>query len=99
MRIAIVINLTMIMIIMIQIIAILIIMILTMMMITMILIIMIFTRAALEEKRKEGHITPFGQNLRMDVTELDQGGIFSDILIFSKSDNNAQDIFRYFLYL
>jgi len=30
-------------------------------------------RAALEEKRKEGHITPFGQNLRMDVTELDQG--------------------------
>ena len=91
MRIAIVKNLTMIMIIMIQIIAILIIMILTMMMITMILIIMIFTRAALEEKRKEGHITPFGQNLRMDVTELDQGGIFSDILIFSKSDNNAQD--------
>ena len=71
----------------------------TMMMITMILIIMIFTRAALEEKRKEGHITPFGQNLRMDVTELDQGGIFSNILIFSKSDNNAQDIFRYFLYL
>ena len=104
-RIAIVINLTMIMIIMIQIIAILIIMILTMMMITMILIIailtmmmitmiliiMIFTRAALEEKRKEGHITPFGQNLRMDVTELDQGGIFSDIFSVHKSDNNAQD--------
>ena len=35
---------------------------------------MVTTRAALEEKRKEGHITPFGQNLRMDVTELDQGG-------------------------
>ena len=35
---------------------------------------MLTTRAALEEKRKEGHITPFGQNLRMDVTELDQGG-------------------------
>ena len=34
---------------------------------------MILNRAALEEKRKEGHITPFGQNLRMDVTELDQG--------------------------
>ena len=39
---------------------------------TMIIIIIII-RAALEEKRKEGHITPFGQNLRMDVTELDQG--------------------------
>ena len=44
---------------------------------------MILIRAALEEKRKEGHITPFGQNLRMDVTELDQGG--------KGNDNNDQD--------
>ena len=42
------------------------------------LIMMILIRAALEEKRKEGHITPFGQNLRMDVTELDQGGKWND---------------------
>ena len=30
-----------------------------------------FPRAALEAKRNEGNMTPFGQN--MDVTELDHG--------------------------
>ena len=31
-------------------------------------------RAALEAKKRDGNITPFGQNLRLNVTELDHGG-------------------------
>eukprot|EP00090_Calanus_glacialis_P008953 TRINITY_DN17274_c0_g1_i1.p1 TRINITY_DN17274_c0_g1~~TRINITY_DN17274_c0_g1_i1.p1 ORF type:complete len:566 (-),score=77.28 TRINITY_DN17274_c0_g1_i1:155-1852(-) len=30
-------------------------------------------RAALEAKKRDGNITPFGQNLRLNVTELDHG--------------------------
>ena len=31
-------------------------------------------RLALEAKKRDGNITPFGPNLRLNVTELDHGG-------------------------
>ena len=30
-------------------------------------------RAALEARRKEGNITPYGQNMRLNVTDLNHG--------------------------